>query len=157
MRRQGHGRIIQHGSVLGLISLRFRGAYNASKYALEGYNDTLRLELKGSNIYVSTLNTGPILSKFRQNALKKFEENITIEKSFFKETYLTQVNKRLHSEEKVAGFTLSSDAVIKKVIHALESKKPKERYYITTPTYLLGLLKRLLTTKQLDWILYKAD
>ena len=70
MRKQGYGKIIQHSSVLGLISMKYRGAYNASKYAVEGLTDTMRLELKGSDIFIGSLNTGPITSKFRENSIK---------------------------------------------------------------------------------------
>jgi short-subunit dehydrogenase len=88
MQKQGFGKIINHSSVLGLISLKFRGAYNASKYAIEGLSDTLRLELDKSNIYVSLLNTGPITSNFRENAKKKIIKNIDVENSRFKVLYL---------------------------------------------------------------------
>jgi len=98
MRKQGYGKIIQHSSVLGLISLPARGAYNASKYAVEGLSDTLRLELKGTQIFSVLLNTGPIESDFRKNAVRKLQENIDIERSVFKEGY----------EKKHGGYTKKS-------------------------------------------------
>ena len=99
-RKQGYGKIIQHSSVLGIISLKFRGAYNASKYAIEGLNDTLRQEVMGSNIFISTINTGPVTSKFRENALGKFNKNIKIEGSFFFEkTYKKELKARLETNE----------------------------------------------------------
>ena len=153
MRRQGHGRILQHSSVLGLISLRFRGAYNASKYAIEGLCDTLRLELMNENIFVSTLNTGPIRSKFRENATKKFLDAVDMQHSIHKEEYESEVLKRKEKKEERDGFTKDPDVVVERVIHALESKKPKPRYYITTATYLLGNFKRLLCTSCLDRLL----
>lgn len=153
MRRQGHGRIIQHSSVLGLISLRFRGAYNASKYAIEGLCDTLRLELMGENIHVSTLNTGPVRSRFRDNATKKFLGSIDMEHSVHKTEYESEVLKRKTQKEEKDRFTKDPDVVVERVIHALESKKPKPRYYITTATYLLGNFKRLLCTSCLDRLL----
>jgi NAD(P)-dependent dehydrogenase (short-subunit alcohol dehydrogenase family) len=157
MRKQGYGRIVQNSSVLGIVSLRYRGAYNASKYALEGLSDTLRLEVKDSNIFISLIEPGPITSKFRQNALKKFEENIDVNSSFHKTFYEQNVLPRLHSkEEKKEPFTLGSDAVYKKLHHALTNNNPKPRYYVTFPTYLLGYLKRLLSTRVLDFILYKV-
>ena len=88
MRRQGHGRIIQNSSVLGFVALRFRGAYNASKYALEGLTDTLRLELAGSGIYVSLIEPGPIASRFRENAFKAYQRNIHPDSSVFRDKYL---------------------------------------------------------------------
>jgi short-subunit dehydrogenase len=157
MRKQGHGRIMQHSSVLGIISLRYRGAYNASKYAIEGLCDTLRLELMGENIYVSTLNTGPVRSKFRENATKKFLDNIDIENSIYKEEYESEVLKRKEKKEETDGFTKDPDVVIERVVHALESKKPKPRYYITSATYILGTFKRLLSTGLMDKLLRKVQ
>ncbi|MEJ2469222.1 MAG: SDR family NAD(P)-dependent oxidoreductase, partial [Campylobacterales bacterium] len=124
MRAQGYGRILQHSSVLGLVSLRFRGAYNASKYAIEGLCDTLRLELEGTGVHVVTLNTGPVRSKFRDNAIIMFERNIDAERSRFQEAYQEEVYKRKQNKEEKDRFTRDADAVIEKVVHALESKRP---------------------------------
>ena len=154
MRKQGYGRIIQHSSVLGLISLRFRGAYNASKYAIEGLCDTLRLELDGSDIYVSTINTGPVHSDFRKNATKKFAENVANAETVFTREY----EKELLARDEKKGddpFTKDSDVVIKNILHALESKKPQARYYNTLATHLLGGFKRVLSTSLLDRILLR--
>jgi len=151
MRKQGFGKIIQHSSVLGLISLDGRGAYNASKYAIEGLTDTLRLELKGTNIYAVLLNTGPITSDFRKNALKKLKENIDIDNSLFKERY----KKSLEGEHKKVPFNEDASSVAKVVHQIVLSPKPKPRYYITKATYLLGYLKRVLSTSRLDKILTK--
>jgi len=153
MRRQGYGKIIQHSSVLGLIALRYRGAYNASKYAIEGLTDTLRLELEGSNISVSLLNTGPIKSNFRQNALEMFKKNINISKSHFKKEYEEELSQRLQSNKQNVPFTLESTAVANIVFKICKSIRPKPRYYITKATHILGFLKRILPTRYLDLIL----
>ncbi len=151
MRKQGHGKIIQHSSVLGLVSLFGRGAYNASKYAIEGLTDTLRLELKGTNIYPVLLNTGPITSSFRKTAMKKLQKNIDIENSVFKENYLANLAK----EKSEVPFNEEPISVAKVVEKIILTSKPKPRYYITKATYLLGYLKRLLSTSALDKILSK--
>lgn len=155
MRRQGYGRIIQNSSVLGFVSMPFRGAYNASKYAIEGLSDTLRLELKGTNIYVSLIEPGPIASQFRVNSLKALEKYIDIDNSFHREKY-RGVLKRLNKKGPAVPFTLPPEAVLKRVIHALEASTPKPRYYVTLPTYLFGSLKRILSTRLLDTLLAKA-
>ena len=155
MRRQGYGRIIQNSSVLGLVAMPFRGAYNASKYAIEGLSDTMRLELKGSDIFVSLIEPGPITSRFRANALKQMKQHLDIEHSVHKEKYLG-VLERLNKEGPAAPFTLPPEAVLKRVIWALESRKPKPRYYVTFPTYLFAFLKRLLSHRQMDYLLAKA-
>jgi len=157
MRRQGFGRIIQNSSVLGLIAMRFRGAYNTSKFALEGYTDTLRQELTGTGIHLSLIEPGPVTSQFRANGLKAFKANIDVEASPFRKSY-KKVLQRLSTEDKGEDpFTLGPEAVLDKVIHALESKRPKARYYVTFPTYLFGFLRRVLSTRMLDWILLKAS
>ena len=155
MRAQGEGRIIQNSSVLGIIALRFRGAYNASKFALEGLSDTLRLELEGSGIFVSLIEPGPVRSHFRQNALSKFTQHIQTEQSTFKEAYHDKLSA-LQSAEDVP-FTLDESAVFDVLLKALESKHPKARYRVTTPTTLFWFLKRILSTKYLDTVLKKVE
>lgn len=155
MRNQGYGRIIQHSSVLGLVSLKFRGAYNASKYAIEGLSDTLRQELMGTNIFVSLIETGPVKSCFRANSFKIYKKTINKANSPFKEHY-DAMEARLTKEGPAVPFTLPPEAVLKKVIFALESKKPKAHYYVTFPTYLFGFLKRLLPASTLDKLLNKV-
>lgn len=155
MRKQGHGRIIYNSSVLGLVALTYRGAYNASKFALEGLADTLRLELHGSNIHISLIEPGPILSNFRQNSFALYKENINPEHSFHKYTYLA-METRLQKEGAAVPFTLPAEAVAEKVIHALEAKRPKIRYYVTFPTYLFAFLKRLMPFPWLDALLRKV-
>ncbi len=155
MRKQGYGRIIQNSSILGLVAMRFRGAYNASKYAIEGLNDTLRLELHGSNIFVSMIEPGPISSRFRANALLYFKKNINTENSYFKSNY-ENLLKKLETEGPVVPFTLPADAVYTKVFKALTAKHPKAHYYVTVPTYLFCYLKRILSTRMLDVLLRKV-
>jgi len=155
MRKQGYGRIIQNSSVLGIVAMPMRGAYNASKYAIEGLNDTLRLELHDSNIFVSMVEPGPIESRFRANAALYFKKNINKEVSTHKKRYQQLINK-LETEGPVVPFTLPADAVYEKVLKILTSKKPKAHYYVTFPTYLFGYLKRVLSTKSLDWLLRKV-
>ena len=156
MRKQGYGRIIQNSSVLGLVAMPFRGAYNASKFAIEGISDTLRLELKGTDIHVSLVEPGPILSRFRANSLLALQKHIDTENSVHKERY-RRVLERLNKEGPAVPFTLPPEAVLKKVIHALESRKPRARYYVNIPTYLFGYLKRVLPTKTLDRLLNLAS
>ena len=155
MRRQGHGRIIQNSSVLGFVALRYRGAYNASKYALEGLTDTLRLELAGTGIHVSLIEPGPITSRFRDNAFKAYQRNINPEGSPHEDMY-RRMEARLTKKGPAVPFTLPPEAVLKKVIHALESNRPKARYYVTFPTYLFGFLKRVLSDRMLDRVLNKT-
>lgn len=155
MRKQGYGRIIQNSSVLGFVAMPFRGAYNASKYAIEGLSDTLRLELRGSNVHISLIEPGPISSLFRVNAVKALQKYIDIENSVHREKY-QGVLTRLNKQGPAVPFTLPPEAVLKRVIHALEAPKPQARYYVTVPTYLFGFLKRILSTRALDVLLAKS-
>ncbi len=155
MRRQGYGRIIHNSSVLGLISLRFRGAYNASKYAMEALADTMRLELDGSGIYVSLVEPGPITSSFRKNAYTHFKREIDVKNSAHHEAYQKAI-ARFEKEGGKDPFELDASAVTKKILHALRASRPQPHYYVTLPTYLFGMLKRLLPARWLDGILLKV-
>ncbi|WP_104399168.1 SDR family oxidoreductase [Vibrio penaeicida] len=155
MRKQGAGRIIQNSSVLGFAAMKYRGAYNASKFALEGWTDTLRLELKGSGIHISLIEPGPIETQFRANALKHFKQWIPVESSLHKAEYELQL-QRLANDKSGNAFTLPAESIIAPLIHAIESTKPKIRYRVTTPTKVFAILKRILSTRLLDRILSKA-
>ncbi len=148
MRQQGFGRIVNNSSVLGLVGMRYRGAYVANKFALEGLTDVMRLELHGSGIHVSLIEPGPITSAFRLNAYLQFRRWIDANSSLHKLSYLKMV-QRFRSNKK-APFTLSPDAVVRVLIHALESPKPKARYFVTKATWLMAVAKRILPTFVLD-------
>ena len=155
MRKQGYGRIIQNSSILGFAAMPYRGAYNCSKFALEGISDTLRQELDGTNIHISLIEPGPIISNFRKNAHKAFNKYIDIKNSPHKAQYQSML-ERLEKEGPAAPFTLGPEAVYEKVLHALEAEKPRIRYYVTTPTYIMGFLKRILSSRLMDKVLIKA-
>jgi len=156
MRRQGFGRIIQNSSVLGFVAMPYRGAYVASKFALEGLTDTLRLELKGSGIDVSLIQPGPIESRFRANSKLAFERWIDYQNSVHAPQYRKQL-ARLNKPGPAAPFTLPPQAVLKKVVHAIESRRPKPRYAVTVPTHLFAVLKRFLSVRMMDAVLLKAS
>jgi NAD(P)-dependent dehydrogenase (short-subunit alcohol dehydrogenase family) len=155
MRAQGYGRIIQNSSILGFAAMSMRGAYNASKFAIEGFSDTMRLELAGTGIYVSLIEPGPIESQFRANAYQAFQKHIDIESSVHRDAYLKMV-ERFEAVGNVQPFTLPPNAVLNRVVHALESKRPKIRYPVTFPTYLFGWLKRIMSHRMLDRILRRV-
>jgi NAD(P)-dependent dehydrogenase (short-subunit alcohol dehydrogenase family) len=156
MRKQGYGRLIFNSSVLGLVALPYRGAYVATKFALEGLIDTLRLELHQTTIQISLIEPGPISSRFRDNAHAMYKKYINPAVSFHRANY-EAMESRLLKKGPAAPFTLPPDAVLKKVIHALESERPCQHYYITVPTHLFGLLRRLLSARLLDKLLLKIS
>lgn len=156
MRRQGHGRILFNSSVLGFAAMPYRGAYNASKFAMEGLADTLRQELHGSGIEVVLIEPGPILSRFRANAALQFRRFIDPEASFHRAAYAA-MQARLDKAGPAAAFTLPPEAVLDATIHALEARRPRARYRVTTPTRLFAVAKRLLPTRWLDSLLRAAS
>ena len=149
-RNNGRGRIVQISSVLGVIALPMRGAYNASKFALEGLTDTQRLELIDTNIQISLIEPGAIETKFRENCLHYFMKHIDSENSLYKKQY-SMMQERLNRKGP-NKFTAPTERVSKDILHALTSNKPKIRYRITTPTVIGAKLKRILTDRMMDKI-----
>ena len=156
-RAQGHGRILMNSSVLGFAALRVRGSYNSTKFAMEGWADTLRLELDGTGIHVVLIEPGPITSDIRVKSQPHFEKWIDHETSARAGQYKDVVIPRLYAE---AGnpdpFELPARAVTDVVIKALEARSPRARYRITKPTKVFWILKRLLPTRWLDRILLRV-
>jgi NAD(P)-dependent dehydrogenase (short-subunit alcohol dehydrogenase family) len=151
MRERNQGRIINISSLLGIVCLAWRGAYNASKFALEALSDTLRLELRGTHIHVAIIEPGPIASRFRANAYEAFLRHIDREHSVHR-AYYARIERRL-AGEKPLPFTLPPEAVLKKVLRALEAHRPRARYRVTFPAHLFAVLRRLLPTRALDSVL----
>lgn len=156
MLKQGNGKIVQNSSVLGLVAMKYRGAYNASKFALEGYTDTLRLELMDTNVSVSLIEPGPIVSEFRSNALKAFQDNIDMSSSRHRSNYQKTID-RLSRATSSNRFTLPPEAVMKPLQQILMSDSPRPRYYVTQQTFIAGLLRRVVSSRFLDKILSRSE
>ena len=148
MRARGAGRIVYCSSVLGLIAAPYRGAYCASKFAIEALADALRLELGGTGIHVSLIEPGPIATRFIEHALDAYRRNIDLEGSPHRDNYRARLAKMEQGGQ--TTFKLPPEAVAKKLVHALEAKRPKARYYVTVQTYAVAILRRLLPTRALD-------
>ena len=156
MRKQGHGRIVNCSSVLGLVGAKWRGAYVATKFALEGLTDVLRIEMRGTGIDLILIEPGPIATKIRENAVAHFEKWVDWENSARRDQYVSLRGRLYDKKIKKDAFELGPEAVTAKLIRALEDPRPKPRYYVTTPTYLMGALRRLLPTRALDWLIAKG-
>ncbi|SFM80637.1 SDR family NAD(P)-dependent oxidoreductase [Shimia aestuarii] len=157
MRAQGHGRIINCSSVLGYVSMRYRGAYVATKYALEGWTDSLRIELRGTNIHAILIEPGPITSALRRNNAAQFFHWIDWENSAFADHYRTTLVKRFADTDRGPDpFELPATAVSDKLLTALTTRRPRARYRVTTPAHVMNLLRRLLPTSLLDWVIAKG-
>ncbi len=156
MRAQGHGRIVNCSSVLGLVALTWRGAYVATKFAMEGLSDVMRIEMKGTGIDIILIEPGPIATRIRENAIPHFEQWIDWENSVRREQYASLRGRLYDKKTKKDTFELGPEAVTAKLIHALESRRPKARYFVTTPTYIMGMARRILPTRMLDWLIAKG-
>lgn len=156
MRAQGHGRIVNNSSVLGLVAARWRGAYVSTKFALEGLTDVLRLEMADTPIHFILIEPGPVTSKIRVNSIPHFEKWVNWEASARAEHYRRGLLKRLYEDRGKDPFELPASAVTAKLLKAVTAKKPKPRYYVTTPTYFMGFLRRVLPTRWLDSIIRKV-
>lgn len=151
MRAQGGGRIVNCSSVLGLVGARWRGAYVATKFAMEGLTDVLRLEMQGTGVLPILIEPGPIGTRIRENSIPHFERWIDWQGSARAAEYAS-LRGRLYDKRGPDRFELPPSAVTEKLIHALESPRPRARYYVTTPTHIAGLARRLLPTRALDWL-----
>jgi NAD(P)-dependent dehydrogenase (short-subunit alcohol dehydrogenase family) len=156
MRAQGHGRIINCSSVLGLVGMTWRGAYVATKFAMEGLSDVLRIEMKGTGIDIILIEPGPITSRIRENSVAHFERHVNWQASPRADEYRTLLDRLYKQKTKPDAFELPASAVTKALIHACESRRPRPRYYVTTPTHLMGLARRILPTRALDWLVAKG-
>jgi NAD(P)-dependent dehydrogenase (short-subunit alcohol dehydrogenase family) len=150
MRKQGEGRIVFCSSVLGLVSAPYRGAYCASKFAVEALADALRLELSATGIKIVLIEPGPIASRFLEHALEAYRRHIDLDASHHSEIYRTRIARLEEGGDQT--FKLGPEAVALKLAHALESRSPKRRYYVTVPTYAAALFRRFLPTSVLDAI-----
>ena len=156
MRKQGHGTVMINGSILGYAAMPYRGAYNASKFALEGLADTLRQELHGSGIAVSLIEPGPVVSRFRPNAQQQFLRWIKPDLSFHKKSY-DAMEARLLKKGPANPFTLPPEAVLAVVERILQSRRPAARYPVTVPAHAFWYLKKWLPQTWLDALLLKAS
>lgn len=156
MRRQGAGRIVNCSSILGFITPRYRGAYAASKYALEGLSDALRLELAETGIHVVLIEPGPIVSRLAKRAVARFHETIDIEASVHRDAYRRSL-AYFERDESSSRFKLGPEAVLKKLVHALESDNPRARYRVTLPTHAAAWMKRALPDRLLDRFLLRQS
>ena len=156
MRKQGHGRVLMNSSILGFVALTWRGAYNSTKYAMEGWADSLRLEMRGTGIHIILIQPGPITSDLRLKSQAPFEKWITPETSARSSEYETKLKPRLYAPVSKDTFELPANAVTKVVHQALIHPNPRPRYRITTPTKGMAIAKRLLSTRMLDRILSRA-
>jgi NAD(P)-dependent dehydrogenase (short-subunit alcohol dehydrogenase family) len=148
MRARSEGRIVFCSSVLGLIAAPYRGACSASKFAVEALADTLRMELQGSGIHVVLIEPGPIATRFVERAIEAYRRNVDLETSIHRDIYRVRIARMEAGGQKT--YKLGPEAVVNKLVHALESARPKFRYYVTLPAYAVALFRRILPAGALD-------
>ncbi len=154
MHKNGYGRIINCSSVLGIVAMSFRGAYNSTKFAMEGLTDTLRLELYHSPIKVVLIQPGPIDTQIRINSRTHFEKWINVDEANGKAVYESRIIPRLYEEKSDNNNQgLKPSAVTEKLIRALDANNPKPRYLVTSQTWIASALRRIMPVRILDRIL----
>ena len=154
MMNSDYPKIINCSSVLGFISLPYRGLYSATKYSIEALTDALRRENYDSKIKFVLIQPGPINTDIKKKSVKHFEKWIDWKKSIHKKTYENKVIKRLYDnnyKDSFNSYELQPDEVTKILINVLNSKKPKARYKITIQTKIAQIMTKLLPTNTLDW------
>ncbi|MCA0025406.1 SDR family oxidoreductase [Mesorhizobium sp. B1-1-4] len=154
MRRQGGGRIVHCSSILGLVPVRFRGAYSASKHALEALMLCQRQELAGSGVHVSLIEPGPVKSKIASNGLAWFLRNIDHENSVHRADYEAQL-ERMRTGGSQSALKPGPEVVHKALRHALLSRRPRPHYVVTVPAKVGATLKRILPASMLHRLLAK--
>lgn len=157
MRKQGHGRIIQNSSILGIITLPYYGAYNASKFALEGFTNTLRQELYGTTIFVSTINPGPIFSDLRKNAFGIYQQHLPNKNTSAHHAAYEHMEQSYFKNRGHSNLTEQPECVVKYLLHALENPRPPAHYYVGRPAKWMAIAKRVLPDRALDWLLRKIQ
>ena len=156
MRAQGHGRIVQNSSVLSFVTLPWRGAYNATKHALNGLTGTMRIEMADTPIHVIQIEPGPITSLIREKSIPHFETWIDWKNSPRAQQYADSLIKRLYEDSGPDTFELPATAVANKLLTALTAPNPRPRYAVTTVTYLMAFLTRVLTTRAMERMLARV-
>lgn len=152
MRQQQQGRIINISSIFGIVSMPFHGAYIASKHAIEGLSDTLRLELKSSGIKVISIQPGPVTSNLKETILDYSLKKLDVVNSHFHHQYWRMLGPFREKRRKTI-FTRGAHVVTNKLIHAIEVSSPKTKYPVTWVAYFCIFLKRILTVTMLDRIM----
>ena len=154
MMNSDYPKVINCSSVLGFISLPYRGLYSATKYSIEALTDALRRENYDSKIKFVLIQPGPINTDIKKKSIKHFEKWIDWKKSIHQKTYENKVIKRLYDDnykDSFNSYELQPDEVTKILINVLNSKKPKARYKITIQTKIAQIMIKLLPTNTLDW------
>jgi NAD(P)-dependent dehydrogenase (short-subunit alcohol dehydrogenase family) len=153
MRRQGWGRIVNVSSVLGRVTIPFYGSYCATKHAMESLTDALRIELTGSGLGISLVEPGPIISQFRKNAAQRATESLDFQQAAHGAYYEKEVARRIRQQKQPDAFTRPPEAVAEKIVHALESNRPRRRYCVTLPAYLGAFIRRFAPDALVDWVM----
>ena len=149
----GPTKLIFLSSILGVVSAPYLGAYCASKYALEAFISSLRMELSGSKTHVISIRPGAIETEFRHRAVQELKNGIALEESQSKCQYQKSI---ANSEKKKAkGKRMDSKKAAEIIVSVLEKEKPKTAYYVTAPAILMGALRRFIPERWVERIMQK--
>jgi len=152
MRKQKSGRIINVGSLGGRVTTYLAAWYHATKYAIEAFSDSLRMELDEFGIKVSLIEPGGIKTSFGDIAAQHLTES---SKGGVYEEKAAKVAEGLRRQ--FAGNMMSMPIVISKAIsHAVNSRSPKTRYLVGSGAKPLYFLHAILPTRCFDWLIKRA-
>ena len=154
MRDQGWGRIVNISSIYGVLTAPMLGGYCASKYALEALSNAQRMALFGSGVGLSLVEPGPIVSCFRRNAYESLKNRVTAEHHFYT-GYDKFLRRKLVDPQRKTRFMQSPQQVAKKVLHAITSDNPRQRYLVTLPAYAGYFMARILPGPAIDCVMKK--
>jgi NAD(P)-dependent dehydrogenase (short-subunit alcohol dehydrogenase family) len=151
--RSHRGRIVNMGSISGISPSPFTGAYNTSKFALEGLTDVLRMELKPWNISVSLIEPGAIATPIWSKSFMQSDVARATLPESAEHLYGQAMNSVRQRVEAIASNGISPNIVAQAVVHALTSKKPKTRYLVGSDAKLGAFLKYILPDRLHDRVI----
>ena len=151
--RQAQGRIINMSSVSGRVATPFLGPYAASKFALEALSDSMRLELMPWDINVSVIEPGPISTPIWTKSIEATKLMIDKLPKKAKVLYGPAFQAALLWENNIEQSMSKPDVVVRAVIHALMSRRPRTRYRIGVSGFVADIFARFLPDILKDWII----
>jgi NAD(P)-dependent dehydrogenase (short-subunit alcohol dehydrogenase family) len=139
MRNQGGGTIINFSSIGGLMGLPFQSYYSAAKFAMEGFSEALRLEIRQFNIRVVLINPGDFRTNNTINRRNFLAPTNAVDP--YHEQY--RITQGIIERDETGG--MDPGKLAKRIVRIVHSRKPRLRYVIASPDQKLSvLLKRIL-------------
>jgi NAD(P)-dependent dehydrogenase (short-subunit alcohol dehydrogenase family) len=153
--RQARGRIVNVGSISGLVASPFAGAYAASKFALEALTDALRVELAPWGLEVSVVEPGSVATPIWEKLVAQAERTLSGAAPERLALYQRAVEAMRRAAEGSARRAAAPDRVVAAVVHALTARRPRTRYLVGRDARLMAAL-RILPDRVRDRLFIRA-